>query len=139
MAEGDGILYKNWKTRILGSGINHTASMKAGMVTGYTPSQSHDAWNDVSASEVSCSGYSAGGKSLASEAVTLSGNNAKFDALDTTWSSLSCTSEPNYAIVYKYNASAALAYLVGYWQISTATNGGDYTLQWNTSGIVTIT
>lgn len=138
MAEGDGTLYKNWKSNTLKGAIDLESSMKVMMVTGYTPSQSHDAYADVVASEVSGTGYSAGGFALASEAVTLSGSTAQFDAADAYWSSFSATSEPNYAIVYKYNASNSLAYLVGYWAISTASNGGKYTLQWHSSGIVTL-
>lgn len=141
MAEGDATIFKNFKLNLLQGDIDLASSMKVGLLTGYTPDQTDALWGDLSVSEVSGAGYSAGGGALASEAVALSGSNAKFDAANFTWNSLSLSGgQPNYAIVYKYNVSASLQLLVGYWQISTSTNGGDYTLQWSsTSGIVKLT
>ena len=141
MAEGDGVLYKNWKLGVMQAEMDMSSSMAVLLLTGYAPSQSDDFYDDVSASEVSSgSGYTTLGDVLASDAVTLAGSNAEFDAVDNTWSSLSASGgQPNYAIVYQKNASASAARLVGYWAISTSTNGGNFTLQWHASGIVTLT
>jgi len=139
MAEGDGALYNFCKGEILTGNVDLVSdTIKVALVTGYTPLiDSHDKWASISASEESGSGYSAGGKSLASGAVSVvdASDLAKFDGNDVTWSSLS-VGTPSHAIMY--DTTHASSILLAYWELSTASNGGDYTLQWSSSGIMTL-
>lgn len=68
----------------------------------YTPAQDTDEfWSDVSAHEVSGTGYSAGGATLANKTVTVNAgaNKVVLDADDVTWTSVTVTAR--YAVVYK--------------------------------------
>ena len=61
---------------------------------------------------------------------------ASFDGDDVTWTGLD-VGTPNYAIIY--DSTHALDVLIGAWEIATASNGGDYTLQWHGDGILLLT
>lgn len=140
MAQGDGALYNEFKEELLLGNIDmdgHT--FKVILVTGYTPNiDSHNGLSDVSANEESGTGYTAGGATLANKAVTKDTTNdrAKFDADDVTWNSLN-VGTPSHAILY--DDTHASDCLVAYWEVTTATNGGNYTLQFGANGILLLT
>ncbi|MET8270178.1 hypothetical protein [Streptomyces sp. NPDC005096] len=101
----------------------------------YTPNQdTHDEWADVSANESTGTGYTAGGKTLASKTLTYnSTSNAwTFDAADLTWSSVSTAFQ--YAVIYDDTASGKplLAYL-DFGSTQTATTQ-DVLIKWETTG-----
>ncbi|MFI9490491.1 hypothetical protein ACIG8K_02785 [Streptomyces halstedii] len=85
--------------------VNDT--IKVALVSGsYTPNRdTHDEWADVSANEVTGTGYTAGGKTLVSKTLTYS--NTKdywtFDAADLTWTS--ATVSFRYAVIYDDTAT----------------------------------
>lgn len=141
MAEGDGALYNYVKKEILDGNIDLvTDTLKVALMnSAYVPSiDSHDKWASISANDESGSGYSAGGKALASsKATTIDdvSDLAKFDAKDLTWTSLS-VGTPAAAVLYDTTTSGSI--LVAYWSLATASNGGDFTLQWSSSGIITL-
>jgi hypothetical protein len=140
MAQGDGALYNEFKEELLLGNIDmdgHT--FKVILVTGYTPNiDSHNGLSDVSASEESGTGYTAGGATLAGKAVTKDTTNdrAKFDADDVTWTGLN-VGTPSHAILY--DDTHASDCLVAYWEVTTATNGGNYTLQFGANGVLLLT
>ena len=140
MAQGDGALYNEFKEELLLGNIDmdgHT--FKVNLVTGYTPNiDSHNGLSDVSASEESGTGYTAGGATLAGKAVTKDTTNdrAKFDADDVTWTGLN-VGTPSHAILY--DDTHASDCLVAYWEVTTATNGGNYTLQFGANGVLLLT
>lgn len=108
----------------------------------YTPDQdAHDYKDDVT-NEVSGTGYSAGGATLASKTATYTGATNKFvlDAADVQWASSTITARN--AVVYDDSpATAATKPLICY-QASDAdivSSGGNFDLAWNASGIVEIT
>ena len=147
MAEGNGALYNNFKEQVM-EGVFNLASgghtLKVSLHTGYTPDiDSHDEYADVSGTEYGTgSGYTAGGATLAGQDVVQDDANdrGKFDATDPTWSSLGPLSPatPSHCIMRDATASGEL--LIAYWELgSTATNGGDYTLQWHINGILLLT
>lgn len=111
--------------------------------SGYTPSQDdHDYLDDVQAFEVTGTGYTAGGVSLAGKTTTLdkANNVVILDANDVTWANSTITAR--YAVVYDNSgASAAAKPLVGYLDLLTdsASNNGNFVIQWDASGIVRIT
>lgn len=139
MAQGDGALYNEFKEELLKGLVDmdgHTFKMI--LVTGYTPNiDSHNAYSDVSAYELSGTGYTAGGATLGSLTVTkdTSNDRAVFDAADVTWTSISAGT-PSHAILY--DESHATDCLVAYWEVTTATNGGNYTLQFGADGVLTL-
>ena len=140
MAQGDGALYNEFKEELLLGNIDmdgHTFKMI--LVTGYTPNiDSHNAYADVSANEESGTGYTATGVTLSNKAVTKDTTNdrAKFDADDVTWTGLN-VGTPSHAILY--DDTHASDCLVAYWEVTTATNGGNYTLQFGANGIILLT
>ena len=140
MAQGDGALYNEFKEELLLGNIDmdgHT--FKVILVTGYTPNiDSHNGLSDVSANEESGSGYTAGGATLAGKAVTkdTTSDRAKFDANDVTWTGLD-VGTPSHAILY--DDTHASDCLVAYWEVTTATNGGNYTLQFGANGVLLLT
>lgn len=140
MAQGDGALYNEFKKELMAGTIDldgHT--LKVMLVTGYTPNiDTHNGKADVLAYEESGAGYTAGGATLASLTITKDTTNdrAKFDAADVTWTGLN-VGTPSHAILY--DDTHASDCLIAYWEVTTATNGGNYTLQWGANGIVLLT
>lgn len=144
MAEGAGAIYNNFKSAILKGEIdlvNDTLRMI--LVSSYTPDIDTDTqYSHVSGNEyASGSGYTAGGKALTGNSVTTDTANDKgvFDADDVSWSSLGPLSPatPSHAILYDDTTTNKL--LIAYWEIgTTATNGGDYALRFNSAGVISI-
>lgn len=146
MAEGDGAIYNNFKEEVM-EGVFDLATagdtIKVILVSGHTPDiDTHTAYADVSADEYATgSGYTVGGETLAGQDVTQNNtaDRGEFDATDLTWSSLGPLSPatPSDCIMYSVTASNKL---IAYWELGvTATNGGNYTLQWGTNGIILLT
>ena len=144
MAEGDGVIYNEFKRALLAgeidlSGDSTGHQIKVALVTGYTPLIDTDIdWGDVSAAELSGTGYTTGGKVLGSKAVTTDTTNdrGKFDAANVTWTGLNAGT-PSHAVMY--DDTHAANDLIAYWIVTTPTNGGDYTLQWHSDGIILLT
>ncbi|HRP25947.1 hypothetical protein [Thauera sp.] len=140
MAQGDGALYNEFKEELFLGNINlYGHTLKMILVTGYTPNiDSHNGYSDVSASEESGTGYTSGGSTLGNKGVTKDTTNdrAKFDADDVTWTGLN-VGTPSHAILY--DDSHASKCLVAYWEVTTPTNGGNYTLQFGANGIILLT
>lgn len=96
----------------------------------------------VATSEVSASGYTAGGETLAGQSVAddAANNRIEFDGTDETWSSLG-SHEIQQALVYDdtvaVDATMSDVGLVMV-SISTDSNGGNYTISWSSDGIFAI-
>lgn len=141
MAEGDGYIYNNFKEQVLNGEFDLTDdTIKVILVTGHSPDiDAHDAYDStIQADELSDSSYTTGGETLASKAVTQDNTNdrGKFDAADVTFSSLDAGT-PSHAIMYDDTHASDL--LIAYWEVTTPSNGGDYTLQWHADGIILLT
>ncbi|MFD8515144.1 hypothetical protein ACFV27_29685 [Streptomyces antimycoticus] len=98
----------------------------------YTPNQNtHDEWADVSANEVTGTGYTAGGIALASKTITYNTTNKNwtFDAADSTWPNTNVAFR--YAVIY--DDTAAGKPLLGYLDFGTAqtVSNQDLTIQWS--------
>lgn len=145
MAEGDIVVYNDLKEQLfLGTHDfgNGADTLKVTLHTSYTPDiDSHQVWADtgVSSTEYGTgSGYTAGGQTLANQSITQDNTNdrALFDADDVTWSGLGALSPatPSHAIIWNDTPTSPADPLMCYVVLgTTATNGGDYTLQWSTS------
>jgi len=113
------------------------------VTSAYTPNKAtHDFRADLGATEVSGSGYSAGGAALAAKSVALSTAVVTFDAGDVTWSqNNSGFADAKYAVLYKSTASTATDGLIAYADIGSSKGNvsGDLTLEMSASGIFTAT
>jgi len=109
----------------------------------YTPNQdTHDYFDDVSTYEVTGTGYTTGGSTLASKTLTYDGTNNVIilDAADTTWGSSTITAR--YAVVYDDSgATAGAKALIGYVDFGSdqSSTNGNFTITWDSTGIVRIT
>lgn len=125
--------------------INDTIKV-AVMKTSYAINiDTHDFLDDVTASEIVATNYTAGfsgGGTLAGNAITLDTTNdqAEFDATDQTFTSLGNGSNDTFdqIIIYKSITSNAASPLIAHATVnSTLTNGSDVVLVWNAaSGIL---
>lgn len=109
----------------------------------YTPNQdTHDYWDDVSANEVSGTGYTAGGATLSGKTVTYdsASNVVVLDANDVTWASSTVTAR--YAVVYDdAGATASQKVLIGYVDFGSdqSSTNGNFTITWDSTGIIRLT
>jgi hypothetical protein len=136
------VIFNSFKKKIMDGSIDlDTDTIKVALTTSsYTPDQdAHDFFDDVT-NEVSGTGYSAGGATLANKAVTADNtdNEGVFDADDTTWSTSTITAR--YAIIYKSTGTAATSPLIaaidfGSDKTSTA---GTFTITWAAEGILNL-
>ena len=143
MAEGDITIYNDFKEQVL-KGIHDLVNdtIKITLHTSYTPNiDSHQVWADVSSTEYGTgSGYTAGGVSLSGKAVAQDDTNdrASFDATSPTWSSLGALSPatPSHAIIWNDTPTSPADPLICYVELgTTATNGGNYTIDFHANGI----
>jgi len=92
-------------------------------------------WSSVSANEVSGTGYTAGGATLAGQSVT-AGTTTKFDATDTAWTSATISGIRHVVLYDVTNTSSLMVSLdLGADKSVTA---GTFTLQWDSAGIITV-
>lgn len=147
MAEGDGTIYNKFKAVLMNAGFDLSSdTVKVALVkSGYTPNIDTDTkWTATAgpgATEFTTTtgNYAQATLTGLSVSTDTANDRGKWDAADVTWSTLnlSATSAtPGYAVMYDDTHVSDL--LIAYFELATATNGGDYTLQWNTAGIITV-
>ena len=148
MTQGDGAIFNTFKERVM-EGLYNLATagdtIQTMLVGAYTPDiDAHLDYGDVSGTEyATADGYTVGGETLAGQDVTKDDANDRgvFDGTDETWTSLGplTPTHPSYAIMYDQDADVESP-LMAYWEVSgTAPNGGNYTLEWGTNGIILLT
>lgn len=107
----------------------------------------HAQFDDISASEIVATNYTARGNALASKATTLdlTNNRAEFDAADLVFTTLGNGANDTFdqvVICREQDASATAANteLIAHVSVaSTTTNGGNITLVFNAEGILQLT
>jgi len=136
------VIYNSFKKKIMDGSIDlDTDTIKVALVTSsYTPDQdTHDFFDDVT-NEVSGTGYTAGGATLASVTVTADNtdNEGVFDAADVTWSSSTITARG--AVIYKSTGTASTSPLIAYIDFGAdkSSSNGNFTIQWNSEGILNL-
>ena len=136
-------LYGSFLQKALNKEVDwDTDTIKVALTTSsYTPNQdTHDYYNDVT-NEVSGTGYTAGGATLASKTNTYdSGTNViTLDAADVTWSSSTITAR--YAVIYADTGTSSTSPLIGYVDFGSdqSSSAGNFTITWDSTGIVKIT
>lgn len=103
----------------------------------YTFNPDHNVFADVSANEITGTGYTAGGNSLTGKTVTQDNTNDKavFDADDVSWTSATITAR--YAVLYDNTlATKDLIGVVDFGGDVSVTNG-NLTIVWSANGILT--
>lgn len=107
---------------------------------GYTPDYNAHNFRDDITNEVSGTAYTAGGETLTSTELTLSAGILTYDAADVSWAS---STIPNAMAAVGYvdrgGASSAdeLIWLSDFVTAASTTNG-TFTIQWHSSGILTL-
>lgn len=98
-------------------------------------------WASVSANEISGTGYTAGGETLTSTAVTQDDTDDEgvFDAADVSWES--ATFSASHAVLYDDTTTSPADALICSIDFggSQSVSGGTFTIQWATEGIINIT
>lgn len=135
-------LYNTAKSDLFNANVDFASdTIKVALATSsYTPNiDTHDFFDDIT-NEVTGTGYTAGGETLASKAITVDTTNdrAEFDAADTQWTSASFTAR--YAIIYKDTGVAGTSNLIAYIDFSTdqTVSSGTFTITWDSEGILQI-
>lgn len=138
-------LYGQFLAKALNKEVDFDSdTIKVALVSSsYTPNQdTHTYWSDVVSNEVSGTGYTSGGATLASKTVTYdaASNVIVLDAADVTWSASTITAR--YAVVYddsgSTNSAKALVGYVDFGSDQSSTNG-NFTITWDSTGIVRLT
>lgn len=117
-------------------------TIKVALVTsGYTMDQdAHDYFNDIT-SEVSGTGYTAGGATLGSPTATYdsSTNKLTFDGSDVSWPTSTITARG--AVVYVSTGTASTSALLCFidFGADVSTTAGTFQITWDASGIASVT
>lgn len=112
----------------------------------YSPNAStHTVYANLTNELSTANGYTSGGATLGSVSWNRSGGTVTFDAADTSWTASSGTITARYAVIRKDGTANAIASpLVAYILLDTTpadvsvTDTNTLTLQWNASGIFTL-
>ena len=121
-----------------------TDAIKVALLTSaYAPNQDlHDYFDDVILNEVTGTGYTAGGQTLATKTITYEpGTNVTIlDAGDVTWAASTITAR--YAVIYSdAGAGNSLKVLLGYVDFGSdqSSTAGNFTITWDATGIFRFT
>lgn len=93
-----------------------------------------DVFGDVSANEISGAGYSAGGETLANQAVTEAAT-TKWDADDEAWTTATFTAY--HAVLYDTTNTSSLIASFDFGG-AQAVSAATFTIQWDAAGIITL-
>lgn len=134
------VFFNGFKKNIMNGNIDlDNDTIKVALVTSdYTPNiDTHEAFSDIT-NEVTGTGYTAGGNTIANAQVTQNNTDdvGVFDGDDVTWSNATITARG--AIIYKDSGVASTSYLVAYLDFTTdqSSSVGTFEIQWNANGIL---
>lgn len=146
MAAGSVTVYSPAALALGTAGFNLSTDtiMCALLGSGYTPNAtSHSLYSDVSAQEVTGTGYTQGGLALTSQSWTTSAGTATFTAANVTWANSTITAR--YAVLVRRAGGSLVAgdKLLAYVDLTgggtISSTSAAFTIQWNASGIFTMT
>lgn len=134
------VIYNAFKKNIMDGSIDlDTDTIKVMLVTSvYTPDQdAHEFISDVT-NEVSGTGYTAGGATVANGTVTQDNTNDKgvYDGDDITWVASTITARG--AVIYKDTGVTTTSPIIAYLDFGTdqSSSNGPFTIQFNADGIL---
>lgn len=134
------LVYNGTKEALLNGNFDFGSDdLKVVLVTdGYTPDIDADEFLDDISSEVSGTGYSSGGKSLANVSVGRDDANdrAYLDADNLTWPLATFTARA--AVVYQNTGTPSTSRLLAYvdFDEDKISSGQDFTIEWHANGIL---
>lgn len=120
-----------------------TDSLKVMLLSAYTFANTHATMADVVAAgtEISGTGYTAGGQALTSVSFSTTGTVTKLTCANPAWTTATLTNV-NYAVFFDAaGGTNATNYPICYWNLGGAQSvtGGTFTLTINASGLYTVT
>jgi hypothetical protein len=143
MASG---IYNHFKGNVMGAVYNLANggdTVKVALLNNtHAFTATNDAWADVSANQITGTGYTAGGATLANQAVSVDDvdNEGVFDADDVAWTAASFTAY--HAVIYDDTPTTPVAdpliASIDFGGAQTVT-AGTFTIQWDAEGIINIT
>lgn len=120
--------------------VNDTIKCALLTSTHTTDIDADEHWDDVSANEVSGTGYTAGGATLANCAVTADNTDDEgvFDAADVTWTTSTITAR--YACIYKSTGTASTSKIICIFDFVSdkVSSAGSFIITWASEGIVNL-
>jgi len=134
MASG---IYNRFKANLMNKEIDLEAdTIRVALLdNSHTFTATDNTWSQVSANEISGTGYTANGETLTSLSVTQAAT-ASWDAADSTWTT--ATFSAYHAVVYDDTlVGNDLICSFDFGGVQTVT-AGTFTIQWNGSGIITL-
>lgn len=140
MAEGDALVLNNFKEQLLLKQIDcDTDVFKVALYSVALASPDGEIAYSAT-NEINPANYSAGGQSIGTPVVSQDDTNnwAKWDddGTDVSWTSLGAAT---IAEARLYDDTTTPKHVCILWAISTNSNGGNYTLQFGTNGMLTLT
>jgi len=145
VAEGDALVYNQFKHALLHGDCKLTSdTIRVALLnSSYTMSVDQaSGFASINSREITATGYTAAGCDIASPTAVRydSQDNARFDCADLTWANLG-TATIKHAVMYDDTVTATYAgaiadVLMIHWEIATNSNGGNYTLQFGSSGVL---
>jgi len=146
MAAGPFVFFESFAEAVADGTIDlDTDTLKVALFTStFTPNAATQAQFSALTNQVAAgAGYTAGGEALTGVTFSQTGGVATLDATDVVWTAAGGDITARYAVVYSDTATGND--LIGYFLLDatpadvTATDGNTLTIQWNASGILTIT
>lgn len=135
------VIYNNFKQRLMTGEVDFDSDQIYVMLlsSSYAADvDTHINVNDISAYEVSGTGYVTGGTMLTGVTVmiNLTTDKAILDANDITWADSTIT--VRYCSLYKQSGVANTSWLIATFDFGSnkSSSSGDFTVQWNAAGII---
>lgn len=119
--------------------LNDTIKVALLTDTHTTDIDTQEFFSDVNANEASATGYTAGGQALSNKTTTVdtTADDSTFDADNVTWT-VSGGLTARYVAVYKDTGTASTSPLITIFDLGSnkTVTDGDFTVQWDSNGIV---
>ena len=134
MASG---IYNRFKANLFNGEVDLEAdTIKVALLDGnHSFTATHNTWSDVSANEISGTGYTAGGEELTNKTVT-QGATTKWDADDVIWSNASFTAY--HAVIYDDTLTGDdLIASIDFGEAKQVSNS-TFKIAWDAAGIITL-
>lgn len=139
MANGDFTLHNKFMEEQDKGNIDLAAdAFKVSLHNGWTPNTDTDEyWDDISATEIGLSGYTAGGQAISGLSVVRDDTNdqTKWTFTSPTWASLAAGTVTR-AAIRKDTGVAGTSVIVGNVEITTNPNGQSFTLTVGANGVI---
>ncbi len=137
------VIYNSFKSKIgtVNWDDNATTAIYAMLVTSsYTPDIDNHEFKDDIVSEVTGTGYTAGGNTIDNRATSVDtvADISKWDGDDVVWASSTITARG--AVVYKDTGDPSTSPLIAYIDFGEdkSSSLGDFIIQWHTDGVLRI-